>query len=742
MMPFRVRPLARISLAPAVIVTSVLLAAPLAVAEPEAQVAVPSAHLAADFNNVGSASETDTYQYPNFAPTPPMGWNNWSYYTCKYDQDTVLSNARALVSSGLAEKGYRYVTVDDCWMATSRDANGNLVGDPVRFPDGMAYVGEQLHQMGLKFGIYGDAGTLTCLRFPGSWGHFEDDAKTFASWGVDYVKLDGCNMPAVPGQTAEQTSRTAYTQMSQAMLATGRPMVFSVSAPAYFTSSAALWHSVIAWSAQVGNLWREGADIALSIYPGKWNSILKNYRYNVADPIADLQSPGRWNDPDFLLAGDGGLTTDEISSQMSLWAMMAAPLISSTDLTTLSPAAQAVLGNTGVIAVDQDPLGIQGRIVEQQPTYDVLAKPLAGGDRAVAIFNTSDKAQTITTTVATTGMPSATSYSLTDLNTRKTTATRGTITANVRPHATVIYRVRAGPPKRAAASTSITITALETANGATRYRVTLANNGIIGVSNIRLHLAAPEGWSVKPALVRLNRIGPDEARTGTFVVTPAVPTKSGNITDTLTATATYQAGSAGSRSVSGHATVITPGLPFANLAGAFNNIGITSERAPVLGDFDGLGNSYSAEQAAAAGASPGAAITHNGVTFTWPDVPAGTEDNIAASGQVINQSGSGSTLAFLGANSVAAAPAGRVIVTYTDGSTSGGSLAFPSWASGGGGDRAIVMDHRNNRKGPANFGHGYYVYYASIPLTVGKTVATVTMPNLPVIHIFAMSILG
>lgn len=265
-----------------------------------------------------------TTPYPNLAPTPPMGWNNWSYYGCDISEETVLANARALVSSGLAAKGYDTVTTDDCWMTHTRDADGDLVPDPTRFPHGMAYIGEQLHAMGLKFGIYEDAGTSTCGGYPGSYGHIKQDADLFAKWKVDYLKLDGCNVPVPAGQSADDVYHKLYGDMSQALLDTGRPIVYSVSAPAYFEGEKD-WHHVISWSAEVGNLWREGADVAMesSSARGKWASIKYNYAYNV--PLADLQSPGRWNDPDFLLAGQSGLTGDEIRSQMSLWSVMAAP---------------------------------------------------------------------------------------------------------------------------------------------------------------------------------------------------------------------------------------------------------------------------------------------------------------------------------------------------------------------------------------------------------------------------------
>ncbi|WP_438489121.1 glycoside hydrolase family 27 protein [Streptomyces sp. S186] len=383
--------------------------------------------------------------YPNLTPTPPMGWNNWSYYQCGgLNEQVVLDNARALVRSGLAHKGYRTVTVDDCWMAKQRGANGELVADTAKFPHGMAYLGRELHRMGLKFGIYEDVGKLTCGKYPGSYGHFEQDAKLFASWGVDYLKADGCNVPVPKGQTKERAYHDLYTRQSRALRATGRHIVFSVSAPAYFQFAGdAVWHKVIRWSAELGNLWRGGADIALesSTPAAKWASINGNFRYNAN--LADLQRPGRWNDPDFLLVGDSGLGRNEMQSQMSLWAMMAAPLISSTDLGRLSPEALAILGNRDVIAVDQDPLGVQGHIVQQDGDGMVLTKPLRNGDRAIALFNGGGTARTLSITAGAAGLPPAHSYVARDLVTGRSARTDRTIIArNIPPHATVLFRVR------------------------------------------------------------------------------------------------------------------------------------------------------------------------------------------------------------------------------------------------------------------------------------------------------------
>lgn len=389
----------------------------------------------------GASRATGTY--PNVAPRPPMGWNNWSYYLCDLDEKVVLDNARALVRTGLARKGYRTVTLDDCWMSRQRDARGRLVADPVKFPHGMAHLGKQLHGMGLKFGIYTDVGTLTCEKFPGSLGHFQQDAEQFARWKVDYVKADGCNVPVTPGRGKEMAFRELYGQLSRALSDTGRPMTFSVSAPAYFQFDGdSVWHRVIRWSSEVGNLWRGGRDIALqkSTPAAKWASIVGNFRYN--SRLAAFQRPGRWNDPDFLLAGAAGLNRQEMQSQMSLWAMMAAPLISSTDLSELPATARTVLGNERVIAVDQDALGVQGRVVAQDGESAVLSKPLKNGDRAIALFNSGSTPRTLSVTARTAGLPAAGSYRLHDLVTgRRTHREKDIVAREVPPHGTVLYRV-------------------------------------------------------------------------------------------------------------------------------------------------------------------------------------------------------------------------------------------------------------------------------------------------------------
>lgn len=392
------------------------------------------------------------------AVTPPMGWNDWAHYQCGVTESIVEANARALVSSGLAAKGYNTVTVDDCWMASSRDANGNLVADSASFPDGMAALGSYLHGLGLKFGIYEDAGYATCGGRPGSGvpngggaDHFAQDAKTFASWGVDYLKLDGCNVYTPPGETSEQAYQNAYATENAALRASGRDIVFSESAPAYFQGGndrgTPDWYTVLGWTSQYGQLWREGYDIATfdasSPNASRFYSVLNNYHYNRW--LVRYAGPGDWNDPDFLIAGDSGMTATQSRAQISLWAMMSAPLILSSDVSSLSAQSVADLGNSDILALDQDSLGLQGAVVSSDGTTDILVKPLANGDRAVAFLNTGSATETASTTTAAMGFTatgqSGCSFSVKDLWAGTTSTTTGAISASVPSDGTAVLRV-------------------------------------------------------------------------------------------------------------------------------------------------------------------------------------------------------------------------------------------------------------------------------------------------------------
>jgi alpha-galactosidase len=386
------------------------------------------------------------------AATPPMGWNDWAHYECGFTARTILDNAETLVKSGLAAHGYNTVTIDDCWMQKDRDAHGNLQVDPQRFPQGMKPLAQAIHAMGLKFGIYEDSGYETCGKFAGSGvpdgggrDHFLQDARLFASWGVDYLKLDGCNVYVPAGATQVEAYRKAYAAESAALKAVGRPVVFSESAPAYFQGTPD-WYDVLSWVRDYGQLWREGTDIA-TFNPAnsdrsRFHSVLWNYSYNL--PLGRFQKPGNWNDADFIIGGDPGTTLPETRSQLALWSMMSAPLILSSDLEKLSPEAIAVLSNKAVLAVDQDPLGNMATLVRRNQTMDVLFKKLSGGSYAIAVLNRGLSPIQVELHPTDFGFPANTACQLEarDLWSGRNQSATSTLQANVASHDTAIWRIR------------------------------------------------------------------------------------------------------------------------------------------------------------------------------------------------------------------------------------------------------------------------------------------------------------
>jgi alpha-galactosidase len=361
----------------------------------------------------------------NLALTPPMGWNDWNAYGCNVSETLVKQTADKIVSSGLASAGYQYVNIDDCWMQHNRDSAGNLQPDFGKFPDGISGTAAYVHSKGLKLGIYEDAGTSTCAGYPGSLGHEAQDARSFAAWGVDYLKYDNCYNN---GSSTTQQYIQRYSAMRDALAATGRPIVYSicewgVNAP---------W----TWAAPVGNLWRTTGDIQAN-----YNSMLSIFHQNVG--LAAYAGPGQWNDPDMLEVGNGMSATED-RAHFSLWAEMAAPLLAGNNLVNASSTTLSILGNKAVIAVDQDPAGKQGRMVSSSGGLDVLAKPLANGDVSVVLFNENSSTATISTTAAAIGKTGASSYGLTDLWSNATSSTSGTISASVPGHGVVMYRVTGG----------------------------------------------------------------------------------------------------------------------------------------------------------------------------------------------------------------------------------------------------------------------------------------------------------
>ncbi|MEV6105518.1 NEW3 domain-containing protein [Streptomyces sp. NPDC051940] len=668
-------------------------------------------------------------------PTPPMGFNNWNDTACRADfnEGYVRSMADLFVSTGLKDAGYEYINLDDCWARPqsgpegSRDAGGHLVPDPVRFPGGIATVADYVHGKGLKFGLYHDRGTRTCNTAgfdgtlgagwtPGARTYESVDAQDFADWGVDYLKYDNCN-------NAGLDAVERYTAMGEALRAasatTGRPIVYSICE----------WgqNQPWLWGRDVGQLWRTTGDIAPN-----YASMSRIARFNLT--LADHAGPGHWNDPDMLQVGNGSWSVTEQQAHFSLWSIMAAPLLIGTDLRRATPQTMDILLNRDAIAVDQDRLGVQGRVVRQTADgHFVIAKPLANGDVAVALWNDSPTAAEISTSAAEAGLPRAPAYTLRDLWTKGSVSSAGQIAASVPAHGVVLYRVRPGAPDDAPPATTLTLRTGQRylqPDQATDVTLTLANHSRIAVEEAKLAFTAPDGWSAEPASgTSFGAVAPGKSVTARWVLKPPAGAPPGE--HPLPATASYVYGDDATpvRLTTGTAVVVPH--PPKSLAESRDNVGVSSDDNTGAADFDGNGSSLSAQALAAAGASPGAAVTHGGVTFTWPDVPVGAPDNVVASGDTIAVSGSGSTLGLLAASTYGLS-SGNGAVLYADGSVDEFTLSVPDWYSAppAGSDPAIRTPYRNR---PGNVqqprASGVHVFFAGVPLDPGKEVRAVVLPH-------------
>ena len=454
------------------------------------------------------------------ALTPPMGWNDWNAFGCHVSAQLVEQTAAAMVANGMKAAGYNYVNIDDCWAQPQRDANGNLVPNPAKFPDGIKPVADYVHSLGMKLGIYEDSGTHTCSSsgFPGSLGHEYADALQFADWGVDYLKYDDCNIPG-SGQNVASTIQR-YDTMRDALLAaraaTGHAIAFSICEKTDYGVPNSAWPTV-------GNLWRTTGDIH-----DTYASMLSNFTKNVQ--LASLASPGSWNDPDMLEIGNGGMTVTEEQTEFSLWAEMAAPLIAGTDLRSASAATLASYENKAVIAVDQDPLGQQGYPVQNANGLWVLTKPLAGGDRAVVLFNSTDTPATISTTAAQAGLGAAPSYTLTDLWQGTTSDTTGAIGGTVPAHGVLMYDVAPSGARYVYSHLTIAPPQLnnrvsgpdapsgQVATLATVH-ATVTNAGTDGPGAAELWLTPPGGGDAVLAGDQAVNLAPGETGTVTFTLT-------------------------------------------------------------------------------------------------------------------------------------------------------------------------------------------------------------------------------
>ncbi|CAM3718092.1 glycoside hydrolase family 27 protein [Roseateles saccharophilus] len=363
---------------------------------------------------------------PNIAPTAPMGWNSWNKFACNVSEQLIRQQADAMASSGMKDAGFQYIVIDDCWQ-TSRDADGNILADPERFPSGIRALADYVHSKGLKFGLYSDAGSLTCAGRPGSAGHEFQDARQYAKWGVDYLKYDWCH-------TGPRNAEAAYTIMAKALRESGRDIVLSICE----------WgdHQPVHWAPPLGHLWRTTPDIG-DLWDNKepWPLGV----VNILDRQAELWSyaaPNAWNDPDMLEVGNGGMTTTEYESHFSLWAMLAAPLIAGNDLSRMDADTLRILTNKDVIAVDQDPLGKPGRRMWKEGELEVWVRPLQGGEFAAVLFNRGKTPVDMKLSWDSLGLPAGQKAEVRDLWSKKLTKNvSGSYGSKVAPHGVVMVRV-------------------------------------------------------------------------------------------------------------------------------------------------------------------------------------------------------------------------------------------------------------------------------------------------------------
>lgn len=319
----------------------------------------------------------DYAKFPGLAQTPPMGWNSWNKFACNIDENLIREIADAMVSSGMRDAGYTYINIDDCWHG-ERDQNGFIHPDKTRFPSGMKAIADYVHSKGLKLGIYSDAGSLTCGGRPGSRGYEFQDAKTYADWGVDYLKYDWCN-------TESLNAEGAYKTITAGLKKAGRPIVLSICE----WGDNKPWE----WAKDIGHLWRTTGDIYNCFDcvkdHGTWKAFGVMQILDMQEGLRKYSGPGQWNDPDMLEVGNGALSEGEDRAHFSMWAMLNAPLIAGNDLRTMDERTLTVLTNKKVIAVNQDKLGVQALKFRDEGDFEIWFKPLDNNNWAVAFLNRS-----------------------------------------------------------------------------------------------------------------------------------------------------------------------------------------------------------------------------------------------------------------------------------------------------------------------------------------------------------------
>lgn len=381
------------------------------------------------------------------ATTPPMGWNSWNAFSCDVTEEDIRTAADQLVESGLRDAGYEYLVVDDCWMADEVDDKGRLQPHPEDFPSGIEPLAEYVHDRGLKFGIYSSAGTRTCQDYPASLGHERLHAQQFADWGVDYLKYDNC------GDHKGNDAIARYSAMGRALAEVDRDIVYSICE----------WGRNQPWEwgrNAGGHLWRATHDIV-----AKWTTDEQEFGLGIVDIIDQMDErgmaphhgPAGWNDPDMLQIGNGPdsgqsqledvdvdrtLTPAEERTHFSFWCLFGAPLMAGNDLAKMGERTRELLTNEDAIAIDQDPLGIQGTRDGVLNETEVWSKRLAGEECAVILFNRGESTTDIETSVETVDMPVETeTYTAQDIWSGEIWETDGRLHATVDPHDVAMIRL-------------------------------------------------------------------------------------------------------------------------------------------------------------------------------------------------------------------------------------------------------------------------------------------------------------
>ena len=317
-----------------------------------------------------SSLNISAQKFEGLALTPQMGWNSWNKFGTGINEQMVKEMADALISTGLKDAGYNHILLDDGWMDMERDAQGNLVPHPEKFPNGIKVVADYVHSKGLKFGLYNCAGSKTCAGYPGSRGHEYQDALKYAEWGVDYLKYDWCS-------TGKLNAEEAYTTMRDAIYAAGRPILLSICE----WGTDAPWK----WAQSVGHSWRTTGDI--------YNCFSCKHDHGGYYSWGALNILNMRNQDELrkLEVGNGGLTLDEERTHFALWAILNSPLLLGNDLRNMSPQTLDILTNKEIIAINQDSLGIQGFKYKKEGTVEIWVKPMVNNEWAICFFNRSQQ---------------------------------------------------------------------------------------------------------------------------------------------------------------------------------------------------------------------------------------------------------------------------------------------------------------------------------------------------------------